>query len=186
MKFNKSISLNSFLLFLLPLLSIVSITAGKPIHFIILIIHFIVGFLIYKFIDKQKLPQYFKTISMTFIWLNALGEIFEFYYQFEYYDKFLHLAVPLIMTMMLIQYLSKRKVGVLIPAFVVIGICASWEIVELILSTTLGARMMGVIIDNEWVLDPFTDTMADLILGTIGSLFYAVIHKVSNKKAKWF
>ena len=122
------------------------------------------------------------------LWLNVLGETY-FYYPSQYYDKFLHLTVGFLITIIIYEYFSKSS-GHKAPKkdlvfFSVLGIFAIWEITEYFLMLSTNYPFVGVLTsDNNILLGPYADTMWDLIMGCLGSLLYIIFKKEGLSKAK--
>lgn len=145
----------------------------------------------FKFLlDKLKLKDWDFFIVLIAIWLNALGELW-FYFNWIYYDKFLHLTVPFLICILYSGHLKQAgwKIDLFFP-FTIIGMLASFEILEWVIHTYIGFPMLGVYSSikgnpDKLVMDFLTDTMIDLIMGILGITTFLLVSKLTQKWRKW-
>lgn len=120
--------------------------------FFILIPSVIVSWFAAKILEFKDLsPDYELPINIA-LWLNILGEMY-FYYNFQYYDKVLHLAIPFLITIIIYEYISKNakdhKPKKEIVFFTVLGMTALFEILEYFLYTILQYPLVGVFLSDK-------------------------------------
>lgn len=135
-----------------------------------------------KAVDKTKINRNYSILIYVALWLHLIGE-FYLYANLPYYDKLLHFFVPMLITSMVYDYTKKFKfeyknIGVFLA---VVGMLCLFEIFEFGIDLFLGLDMIGVINMGEIIISPLSDTMSDLIFGTLGSLLFLVIRE-KNKK----
>jgi hypothetical protein len=133
------------------------------------------------------IPREFEILLFLIVILQfVIGESLRFYYIVPYYDKFVHVSLPLfigLMGFMLAYALSvtnrlKISVAPLVVLIVLftLGIGAIWEIMEYLHDTVIYpyfdwlGKAQGSLTE-----DPFSDTMHDLIADLVGGIFGAVI-----------
>jgi RsiW-degrading membrane proteinase PrsW (M82 family) len=120
--------------------------------FFILIPSVIVSWFAAKILEFKDLsPDYELPINIA-LWLNILGEMY-FYYNFQYYNKVLHLAIPFLITIIIYEYISKNakdhKPKKEIVFFTVLGMTALFEILEYFLYTILQYPLVGVFLSDK-------------------------------------
>jgi len=120
--------------------------------FFILIPSVIVSWFAAKILEFKDLsPDYELPINIA-LWLNILGEMY-FYYNFQYYDKVLHLTIPFLITIIIYEYISKNakdhKPKKEIVFFTVLGMTALFEILEYFLYTILQYPLVGVFLSDK-------------------------------------
>jgi len=118
-------------------------------------------------------------ISISF-WLNIIGE-FIFYYTkiIPYYDKSLHILVPIFLTIIVLDYFKSNsiKTSKSIIFFIILGMLAFWEIYEYLMFIFFSIPLQGVYINKIEVVSRIDDTMIDLIFGVVGTLGYLIFQK---------
>lgn len=106
------------------------------------------------------------------------------------YDKLLHLILPILSGTLIFYILNKLRIKfhqkIILTIFITISILALFEIGEFILDYLFDWKLQGVYtrditgLDKKiLIMEPNTDTMIDLILGTIGTLIYALLKTLS-------
>lgn len=95
------------------------------------------------------------------------------------YDKVLHYTLPILFSSLVFKTMQNFKIELrwklLFVFFIVVGTAALFEIGEFAVDQSLDLNTQGVYITSspgstgEEVLDPNTDTMIDLIFGTLGA-----------------
>lgn len=124
---------------------------------------------------------------IIFILIAASGILFSpLYHLSQTYDKILHLLGPIFICI-LIFYLLKRlkisfSINLAITFFIAVSILALFEIFEYILDIIFNWKLQGVYLRDysgieklNIIMDKNEDTMMDLILGTLGSLFFIAV-----------
>ena len=161
------ILLSSFFLAL-----IISIFISLPLFLIFLKIS--LGAVVYTLIFRKiDVNQDYLAIVYTALWVHLLGLLY-FYEALPFYDKILHFVVPFFITLIVYDYFS-RNLKIHKPAIFlsVVGILALFEIYEFFLDFAFGAKSQGVFSSSGYqIIDPLLDTMADLLLGALGSLIF--------------
>ncbi len=121
--------------------------------------------------------MYILTILIFGILLSPL------YYYFELYDKILHLIMPIIGSIIVFFIVNKSKIEfkwkLLITLTSMVFLLTILEIGEYLFDVFWDLKTQGVYIRDiaglekyDLVLGENDDTMMDLILGTISSLFF--------------
>ena len=120
------------------------------------------------------------------------------YFKYPYFDKLQHLFFPMMLGSMIFYMVSKlkleKKYTLWFTFFIVIGLLSMFELLEYFVDIILGFNLQGVFIKNpqaiggfDVVMSRIDDTMADILIGTIGSLIYIgsvfFILKKKNKKS---
>jgi hypothetical protein len=143
---------------------------------LIYVVHFgwfVLAYIIFYLMDINKIDSRYKIFVVFAIWASLIGRIY-FYNNFFYYDKFLHVLTPFLITFIVYDYFLKNlepKKGVVF--FVVLGMLCSFEIFEYLVDTfgILNFKMQGVYDDfGNVLMEPLKDTMIDLMLGAIASI----------------
>lgn len=135
----------------------------------------------YKFLEyffkKNKINPKFIFAAAISLWLGILGET-GLYYMYQYYDKFLHLVIPFMITAIVYEYFSKNlKPDKLAVFFCVLGLLCLFEIYEYFGYFLFGLPVVGVIKGNNLLMSFYDDTMWDLITGALGSAIYLLLKK---------
>ena len=123
---------------------------------------------------------------LIFILISVAGILLSpLYFLFSVYDKILHLTTPMLICI-LIFYLTNRlktkfSIKLAITFFVIVGSLAIFEVGEYSLDKIFNWQIQGVYIRDysgieklNIIMDKNDDTMIDLILGTISSLFFVI------------
>ena len=139
---------------------------------------------------KFKLPWEIEMfISLVLVAHIVLGEGFEFYRYFVYYDKILHfsnsigIAIFVFFAGYALFFASRPKLNIgfaLITVFLcTVGIGALWEIGEYAGDVLFGFHSQGSPIDSSLV-----DTMKDLIYDMIGGALGAIATAIFIRREK--
>lgn len=149
----------------------------KYLLLIVGIVSVIIYYLTSKFIDKTKLNQNYKLFILSVLILNFLGELY-FYYHLIYYDKVLHLLIPIGLTLGVKDYLKTRKINKTTTIFLsIFFLLIIFEVFEYYLDLFFSINMRGVFYENQIIMSPKLDTIIDLGLGSISSLFTSIFHR---------
>ena len=122
---------------------------------------------------KLNIPDYYYTLGVVVIYPTIVGEFFfEFYYKILYYDKILHLVIPLYLVVVVDFFLGKevrfRKMFIVL---IVLGISGLWEMFEFMVDSISGTNIMqGVFINMKELTGGFEDTMKDTFFVLIGAI----------------
>lgn len=136
---------------------------------------FFASWLLAWVIKRRGLHSKYEIFINIALWLNVLGEIIFYYHNSEYYDKFLHFSVSLLMTVLIYEYYSKSpKIKKDMVFFTILGMLSLWEIYEYIVMVFFGIPTQGIVRKGGFVQSPIDDTMMDLIYGAIGSIVYLI------------
>ena len=161
---------------LVSIMDIVLLYLKEYYLFLLITISFIFFFFFCSIVDKLKVNKDYKYLIFLFIILEILGELF-FYRNLEYYDKILHFIVPLFITLFVYSYIKRFKLDYpkTTTLLIVIGMITSFELFEYFVDFFFDLGMLGVESRRGTeLLDPLTDTMWDLIMGVLGSIFYLI------------
>jgi hypothetical protein len=160
------------------------------ISFIALILTFLPDYFEKKY--EINLPRSFELSVLFFIYLSLyLGEIYQFYFKFWWWDLFLHLFAAInlgLIGFLIMIYLYRDKklranpLLICIFAFsFAVAIGAIWEIFEFFLDQTFNLNMQK---------SGLLDTMSDLIIDSFGAFIssaYGYIYlKTKKKKGRSF
>lgn len=119
------------------------------------------------------------TFSSIFLFLSlVLGEIFDFYELISWWDLMLHGSMAFFLTVVLLKvvdnYVKVDCGNTLVVSIavwmMVMGIEATWEILEYLCDASFGWNMMKSGLD---------DTMGDIIITLIGSRFALILNAIS-------
>ncbi len=144
----------------------------------------IFGLLIFYFFDHAFRIQFHFRHYIYILAILFLGILLSpLYYYFEIYDKILHLIMPIIGGVIVFFIINKSKIEfkwkLLITLTSMVFILTMLEIGEYLFDIFLDFKLQGVYIRDitglekyKLVLGKNDDTMVDLILGTLGSLFF--------------
>lgn len=147
-------------------------------------------FFIFKYIhryDKRNrlnIPDYYYTLGVIAVYPTIIGEFFlEFYYKSPYYDKALHLIIPIYLAMVVNFFLKKNlRFKKLFIILAVLGLCSLWEMFEFAVDSISGTTIMqGVVINMKELTGGFEDTMKDSFFVLIGAITGAFISDRINK-----
>jgi len=121
-----------------------------------------------------------------FIFVAAAGILLSpLYFISSNYDKILHLVSPFLFCILVFFMVNKLKtkfsIKLFIAVMIVISFLALFEIGEYLLDLLFDWKLQGVYLRDysgveklNIIMDKNDDTMIDLILGTISSLFFIV------------
>ncbi|MDP1728918.1 MAG: hypothetical protein Q8L27_01800 [archaeon] len=139
---------------------------------------FIAAIMIAWFFEFKKIDGKYLIFIYLALWLNMFGELFAYYDGGFLYDKFLHLALGILLTSITLEYYkqnsSLKKDAVFLT---VLGMLALWEIYEFFLDSFFGFQAQGVFYNGLILQSALEDTMHDLIWGSIGSIGFLFFKK---------
>lgn len=130
-------------------------------------------------IRKENVNNLYGVYIQIALWLNLLGEYY-FYYHWQYYDKFLHFAIPLFITVMIYKYFAVNSKGPpkkWLVFLTVLGVGAFFEIFEYFQSGIFHFPSVGVYANSDLVMPPYSDTIWDLVCNSLGSLTYLLFRE---------
>jgi len=164
-------------------------TQGYRIFYILFMIAALILLrLLHKVNDTRKLgmPDYLFTMIIIGGYMSIFGEFFfNLFYTIPFYDKILHLVIPAITTVIFYLVLKDQKILRAVAAVLAsLGLSALWEIMEWSMDQLImkSSYMQGVLINFEFRMNPFTDTMLDLVFGLVASVITAAVLYLFNKK----
>lgn len=146
-------------------------------------------FILFKYIhwydkkNKLKIPDYYYTLGVLAVYPTIIGEFFfKLYYKVLYYDKILHLIIPIYLAVVVSLFLKKNiRFEKLFIILVVVGLSGLWEMFEFFVDTISNTPIMqGVVINMKELTGGLEDTMKDSFLALIGAIIGAFIP--NNKK----
>ena len=155
--------------------------------FFILIPSLIVSWFIAKILESKDVSSDYELPINIALWLNILGEMY-FYYNFQYYDKVLHLTIPFLIAIIMYEYISKNaknhKPKKEVVFFTVLGMTALFEIAEYFLYISLQYPLVGVFLSDKktLVMSLYADTIWDMIMNSLGILIYLIFKKEEPSK----
>jgi hypothetical protein len=171
------------LLFAMLIAGVITLILKGP---VLLAFNFLGGFAFYFLVsfvfDKGNINPKYKLLVNLSIWLHLVGLAY-LYDNFVYYDKILHIAIPIFITLFAYDFYSKaltsKKSRLLLFVFLsVIIISIFWEIYESLEDIIFGFRTQGVYNSSGHVLVyPISDTIQDLFLGFISTLLTLFVKK---------
>lgn len=125
-----------------------------------------------KSVEKVRISKNYKLIIYIFLWTYLLGE-FYFYSNTFYYDKISHFIIPIFITSMVYDYISKSNLKYLKTQifFIVLGMLCAFEIFEYFMDIFL-YNMVREFVIGGIRFSELHDTMWDLIFGALGSLIF--------------
>lgn len=140
------------------------------------IIIFILPLIINKF---YKIKEYIKLIYYFFLLLAfILGILFHFYYTTLYFDLFVHFLFGFLLTIIIKDYTklpNGKHIFIIISLVMFVGLC--WEFLEFFSDLLINT-------DHQRFASGSTDTMTDLLMTLIGSIFYLssqlFVHKIKQ------
>lgn len=146
---------------------------------------------------------YFKEHSIwTHLMVSAMiltaifGELYiELYYTFTYYDKLLHFIVPILIVFVSYDFLRKftpdGKKRLYAAILITVAAVLFWEVAEIVFDYFFDATLVGVftkvpitdelIANRIEILNPWLDTVYDVILDFLGISIATVILKKSKE-----
>ncbi len=169
--------INKILFWGMPITSLIvfifNLITNANLQFFSFIGPFFFAWLFLKGIDRIGVSNNYKPFILLSFWAHLLGELY-FYegFAFLYYDKILHILTPILITLIVYDYVKKSNIRYpqVVVFFMVLGGICSYEIFEYFLDLILGYDMLGVTSPEGIILmDAVNDTFIDLILGGISS-----------------
>lgn len=156
------------------------------------------GFFIFLYFHFPKFPAYVHLILSLVLLFNIFGEaVFKFFYYISYYDKVIHLVNSVVICLF-VYHSTKPKIKsklllTILCISVALSLGAVWEVIEYGLDNTLGSTTQGVYlgtlgktfnlrIGEKEILDPFNDTIQDLMCNLFGVLIFAFSYFILNKR----
>lgn len=148
---------------------------------------FIFSLLLFFLFDYFFRLRFNKTHYFIFVFISVAGILLSpLYFISSNYDKVLHLIFPALLCVLVFFMVNKLKtkfsIKLFIAAMIVISFLALFEIGEFTLDKLFNWKLQGVYLRDysgveklNIVMDRNEDTMIDLILGTISSLFFILI-----------
>lgn len=137
---------------------------------------FFFGWFASKAIDKLNITSSYKFLVYISLWLNLIGSIY-FYRHFFYYDKILHTIIPLLIVVILYEYINKLNVEYpkVMAFFIVVGMLGFFELLEYGLYIVFDMNTQGVWdVSGNLLVGAIDDTMIDMLLGSLSSLVFLV------------
>lgn len=146
---------------------------------------FFVSFFLFFLFDSFFKMDFKRHHYFIFTLISAAGILLSpLYYLSADYDKVLHLVSPALMCILIFFMINKLNtkfsIKVVLTIFCMITILALFEIGEFGFDKLFDWKLQGVYLRDysgveklNLVMDKNDDTMADLILGVIGSLIFA-------------
>lgn len=153
---------------------------------------------LFKKLFKVKIPMSIEILYLMFCAsCVVLGEIFEFYVRFSWWDDMLHVFSGSFITVIgfvILYYLNEKKEVPmqLSPGFVVLFcFCFSlaaecvWEAFEYAMDSLVGSNMQRYM--DNYTSDPFLgrhalkDTMGDILQAILGSIIFCIIGYIDMK-----
>lgn len=134
--------------------------------------------------NRLNIPDYYYTLGIIAVYLTIIGEFFfEFYYKVLYYDKALHLIVPIYLAIVVNFFLKKnvrfKKIFIILT---VLGLCTLWEMFEFVVDSVSNTTIMqGVVINMKELTGGFEDTMKDSFFALVGATIGAFISSKVRK-----
>ena len=142
---------------------------------------------------KIIIPSFMNILFLVFLFCSiCLGEFGNFYYRIPYWDNILHFMSAVMIAALafsLINAFFENKIEGIHPVFVMIfTICFAvtvevvWEFYEFGVDYFLGMNMQKFLTEDGIALtgqEALMDTMIDLVVGFIGSVFAAGIGYIS-------
>jgi len=162
-------------------------------------ISFILAIVLVYIIDKTFNWQFKKIHYIILIIMTGAGLLLSpLYVMYASYDKLLHFVNPFLGCILVFYIVNKFNIDFKAKLFITFTIMMSLitftEIVEFVIDSYFDLKLQGVFrgemkvmlkhIEGSLVIiqDKNTDTMIDLILGTLGSLFFVIVKSFSKKK----
>jgi len=145
----------------------------------VFLVSFFFAWLFSTAVDRIEINKNYKILIYISLWLSIFGE-FYLYETFEFYDKLLHFIVPLFLASMIYDYIEKYKTTYpkMIVFFIVLGMLTIFEMFEYSIDMIFKLDMLGVTSrTGSILLSAITDTMVDLILGSLACLIFLIFKK---------
>jgi len=163
----------------------------KNYNFMIRIAGFLFGLWAFYFIDHAFYLK-FKFRHYVYIFLILILGILlsPLYHISESYDKILHLAMPILASIMIFFIVNKMKIKfqwkILITFTAVLSILALLEIGEYLFDMFLDFKLQGVYLRDisglekyNLILEKNDDTMIDMMLGFAGAIIFSISKSIS-------
>jgi hypothetical protein len=177
--------------------TILSIIKAIPESFKFVNLFAVMG-LVVAFIGFYQFDKLFKiNFKRKHYWFIIIMSVMAFvlsflYFRFPYIDKFQHFFFPIMACSIIYHMVSKlnleKRYKLLFTFFIVIGVITIFELIEYLLDLLFNLYLQGVFLGNPNVSEnyrvlfsPIDDTMIDLFMGLLGSLFYVSIVCLRNK-----
>lgn len=185
---NKICFINKVLFYGIVLSGIIYIILSKNYTFIpsVYIPSIVVYLLLSWFFKIKKIEVNYLIYVNVALWLNLIGEYY-FYYHSVYYDKFLHYAVPIMITIIIYHYFeinSKNMPKKELVFLAVLGLSASFEIFEYFQSGIFNFPSVGVYNETDLIMPPYQDTIWDMLCASFGILTYLIFKKIKELRYK--
>lgn len=148
---------------------------------------------------KIKIPACLMITTCLFLFCGIyLGEVWDFYYRFVFWDTFLHLFSGTLLGLLgfsFLNFFDEKKTFYLTNPFLIalFALCFAsflgilWEIYEFLADFILNTNMQKFAFENGQLLlgkAALSDTMKDFIANTLGSLCSAIFGYFSKKYHK--
>jgi len=158
----------------------------KNTNYFIRVSGFIFSILLFFLFDYFFSLGFKKYHYFIFILISAAGILLShFYFVFPNYDKLLHLIFPALLCILVFFMVNKLNtefsIKLFITAMITISFLALFEVGEFTLDRLFNLKLQGVYLRDysgleklNIIMDRNDDTMIDLILGTISSLFFVL------------
>jgi hypothetical protein len=162
------------------------IETSKILRTITVLASFFASWALLYVLRQRKINEKYWIIINLALWLNIAGELTLYWGGSSlYYDKFLHLVLGALITLLVYEhYLKNLKPEKDAVFFTVLGMLALWEIFEFTLDSLFQTNFQGVFTNGVFTQSPITDTMYDLICGSIGSIIVLFFKKNNIIKIK--
>lgn len=152
---------------------------------------FIIGFFLFPLIDYAfdlKFKNYHYIILVIILFNGILMS--PLYFVYPNYDKILHFANPLLLSFLIYFLVDKLKVKfrvkILLTIVIVVAILGFFEMGEYLLDEAFDIKLQGVYLKDKeivnklnLVLSKNTDTMVDMMLGTLAVFLYSFIRIIN-------
>ncbi len=151
-----------------------------------------IAFLLVFYVIDHYFEVSFKLRHYIFAYVIMISGILlsPLYYYYPYYDKVLHFLIPILYCSIVLFMVSKLNLKIkwelVFTLFVVVGSLALFELGEYGLDYFFNLKLQGVYLRDlqglekyDLVQDKLSDTMNDILLGTLGSLLFV------GAKAGW-
>lgn len=165
--------LNQILLIIMLIGGVFFLSIGKYLFFFFFLIAFISTWFLYKVVDKMGINKNYKILISILLFFHLFGALYLFD-AFRYYDKIMHLVVGISITLMIYTHLKRFNLEYprTTTFFIVLGMLFLWEIFEYTADAFFNLRTMGVQdIQGTVIASTIDDTMQDMIMGALGSIF---------------
>jgi hypothetical protein len=147
--------------------------------------NFIMAVVLFYFIDLVFQLKFKNSHYIIFLIVSTFGLLFnQFYSMYAWYDKILHFASPVLLCILVFFLVNKDytlsfPMKLFLTVSVIISLLTFWEITEFSVDKILGYQTQGVYVTDPLspngmseFMNPITDTMTDLIMGTLGCICF--------------